>query len=703
MVDYIGMDFETFGAVDLPKRGLDNYVKDPSFQPLICSVAQRGAPPVTYDFVFHPERDRKAFKYALNSYVQNGDLHFAAHNSGFERAVLGQMGLRSVIPLLEDSAVVARMMGAASSLEAAAPQLTNINKLEVGKELIQLFSVPNDRNGGRPFTADEIQADTELWDKWQLFKEYCEQDAVASRELCQQYQSVATHQEHQLEWLTYRMNQVGWAVDLDRVREMKLRYEENTAQIASDFMTRYSITSDTFLNSTPQMQTWCAERGVKTRSFDVEHIERLWTRLNKRMASMGPFNPRYADYSAVLDLLQTKRELGGSSLKKLQVILDLVSPDGRLRNQYMHVGAGQSYRTTGKGVQMQNLKRLSSHLLDMELLDDPANEIDNGTMAENLRQVFWSEDPQGALIVGDFSSVESRGLAWVAGADWKTEAYRAGKDLYKVQAASIFHKPYESITKDERQTGKVGELSCGYGAGAGSVLRFAAKMGIEMTDTESSELVNNWRETNPETVDLWRALNEALHMFVETKNLQQIQLANGLRLELSPCLTPSSLQKQHPGAQSMKMDLYADGRWFMERTFHGLYRRGKDICMYKPTDRKTGALWKSHYRDPKTGVTVFYKLYGGKLTGILVQSMCRELFFHSLDSLSTSLILVSNAKIIGQFHDEIVVEWAPSSEAGALSLEAVQAVMSRCMSKPPQGFSGFPLEADIKHARRYIK
>ena len=124
----------------------------------------------------------------------------------------------------------------------------------------------------------------------------------------------------------------------------------------------------------------------------------------------------------------------------------------------------------------------------MELLDDPANEIDNGTLAENLRQVFWSEDPQGALIVGDFSSVESRGLAWVAGADWKTEAYRAGKDLYKVQAASIFHKPYEAITKDERQTGKVGELSCGYGAGAGSVLRFAAKMGIEMTDTESGGL-----------------------------------------------------------------------------------------------------------------------------------------------------------------------------------------------------------------------
>ena len=203
MVDYIGMDFETFGAVDLPKRGLDNYVKDPSFQPLICSVAQRGAPPVTYDFVFHPERDRKAFKDALNSHVQKDVLHFAAHNSGFERAVLSQMGLRSVIPLLEDSAVVARMMGAASSLEAAAPQLTNINKLEVGKELIQLFSVPNDRNGGRPFTADEIQADTELWDKWQLFKEYCEQDAVASRELCQQYQGVATHQEHQPEWLTY--------------------------------------------------------------------------------------------------------------------------------------------------------------------------------------------------------------------------------------------------------------------------------------------------------------------------------------------------------------------------------------------------------------------------------------------------------------------------------------------------------------------
>ena len=704
-----GLDFETFGEVNLPKRGLANYVNGAGFTPLIASMDSSAHGAETFDFIHYPGHARAKFIERIRE-ARSWDVPISAHNLGFERAVMEFMGLKPQDYFNAiDSAVVARAMGAASHLEAAAPQLTGIHKLEVGKELIQLFSIPNERNGGRPFTWDEIIADSELEVKWRLFAEYCEMDAKASRTIVEAYQGPAMDREQQNEWLTYKMNQAGWNVDLVKVREMQRRYEDNSAQLISDFTVRHDIQSTTFLNSTPQMKAWCEVRGIKTSSFDAEHVTRLKKRINNALAKMNPTDPRYEGYNDVLDLLIIKEDLGGSSLKKLQVILDLVSDDGRLRNQYMHLGAGQSYRTTGKGVQMQNLKRLSSNLLDMEDLDDPDNEIDNTTLAENLRQVFTATHEDGRLIVGDFSSVESRGLAWVAGADWKIDAYRAGKDLYKVQASNIYDKDYDSITKDERQTGKIGELSCGYGAAGGAVSRFAGKMGIDMTEEQALEkIVRPWRASNPETVELWETLNSALHQFVNQGETVSVALAHGLRLVLFPAQTPASLLAQHLGAQSMTMRLYSRGNngrddWVMDRMFHGLYMRGNDVCFYKPSDRKTGDLWKNHYRDPKTGKIVFYKLYGGKLAGILVQSMCRELFFDSLQQLHKKLAAAPNVKIVGQFHDEIVLDWEPDASGFGVSLEDAKKVMEVAMSTVRPSFKGFPLQAEIKDDFRYTK
>ena len=143
--------------------------------------------------------------------------------------------------------------------------------------------------------------------------------------------------------------------------------------------------------------------------------------------------------------------------------------------------------------------------------------------------------------------------------------------------------------------------------------------------------------------------------------------------------------------------------WVMDRMFHGLYMRGNDVCFYKPSDRKTGDLWKNHYRDPKTGKIVFYKLYGGKLAGILVQSMCRELFFDSLQQLHKKLAAVPNVKIVGQFHDEIVLDWKPDIGGYGVSLERAKELMALAMSNVRPSFEGFPLQAEIKDDYRYTK
>ena len=709
---FTGLDFETYSDVSLPKAGLDRYINSPTFQPLIASIDDGQSPPVTFDFIFDGVDAQAAFLDRLHAEISWGRT-LVAHNVGFERAVLKWMGAKDdLLKRMVDSAVVSRMVGAGSHLEAAAPQLTGVDKLETGKELIMLFSVPNEQNSWEAPTRKWIEHDLGRLKKWQDFKDYCEVDAAGSRRIIEEYRDMTSVELERLyEWDTHLMNQAGWPVDLELVHEMKRRYEYNVEKAEREFRELYDPKGELNFNSPMQLKAWCEARGIRAKSFDQEHTEKLLKALRKRLGTMQASDPKYDPLSEVEAMLVTKQELGGSSLKKLDVIINTVGSDGRLRNQYMHVGAGQTYRTSGRGVQMQNLKRLSGEVMDMENLYDETYEADNDELASNLRQLFRASQPGGELIVGDFSSVESRGLAWVAGADWKINAYRAGQDLYKVQAASIYGVPYESVTKDQRQTGKLGELSCGYGAGPVAVSRFAAKMGIEMGEEAALDLVRNWRSTNPETVALWDKIDGLIHLTVETGREATTSLAHGLLLSFTPVKTPESLSKQHPGAQTIVMSLKhgaAAETLILERTFQGCYTRGRNICYYKPSERKSGDLWSSHYRDPKTGQTRFYDVYGGKLAGILVQSLCREVFFYSLHGLTEDLSEVANATVIGQFHDEIVVDWWPikpgTDEARrAVTLDQALALMETCMTTVPHWLKGFPLDADIKHDHRYTK
>ena len=712
-IGIVGLDFETYGNTNLPKYGLDRYVNCSSFRPLIVSVDD-GKERRTFDFVKDEAHARAEFQEYVDLQMAWG-YYFAAHNVGFERAVMAWLGYPDdVLFRITDSAVVARAQGAASQLEAAAPQLTDLEKLEVGKQLIMKFSVPTDENGGRPYTWEEIQADPALKADWELFGVYCEDDAAASRVIVETYLGTESWaREHEMEWYTFQMNRAGWNVDLELVREMQLRFEDNSAQLVSDFYALHGTLpdgtpafTDKFLNSTPQMKAWCAERGIKTSSFDQEHVTKLLARIQKKLGTMNPTDSKYDGYEAVEALLITKRELGGSSLAKLQKILDLTGADGRLRNQYMHLGAGQSYRSTGKGVQLQNLKRLSSSPMDFENDLEEVEEADNTTLAENLRQVFIADVPEGYQIVGDFSSVESRGLAWIAGDDVKIQAFRDGKDLYKVQAELIHGTPYDQVTKAERQDGKVAELGCGYGAGPGALMRFAGKMGIEMDEEKALEIVRGWRGTNPNVVDLWDRLTAALQRAVQLNAIVEVKLAHGLSVHLTPFEAPASLAKQHPGVQSLRMTMYASNNteFVLERVFQGVYMRGDDVCFYKPSDRKTGDLWRNHYKDPKTGQTVFYKVYGGKLTGIMVQSMCRELFFDAMRRMYDLFGGIQNVTPIGQFHDELVVSWRPKTDPRLdLSVEDAMATMEIAMSEVRPSFAGFPLVGDIKKDYRYTK
>ena len=704
----MGLDFETACDVDLRKHGLDRYVSHDSFRVLLASTHDEDGNTKRIDFL-HDSSPLQNLRQTLRE-----TNTIVAHNAPFELAVLDRIGISldhaNMVhhASMVDSAVLARAMGAASKLEAAGPQLTDIDKMEEGRDLIKLFSMP--RADGTYLVDEHETWDAETKKKWETFGDYCDVDAEISLMIAKLGMTEMDLNEFTYNNLTQLMNERGWFVDLPLVGEMQQLYLENLAEIEAEFRSKYDHKGELNFRSTQQLRKWCAERKVRATSFDELHVKKLLARVTAEMdrqlngGEPKRNGPDLEQLRQVQALLQTKQELGGSSLSKLQTIKDMVGTDERLRNQYLHAGAGQTMRTSGRGVQMQNLKRLGPEPDDVTQLFHPEkkhhDEWDNGRLARNLRQVFRAEHPNGQLIVGDFSAVESRGLAYLAGEQWKLDAYRQGRDLYKVLASSMLDVPYDQVDKAGRQQGKVGELSSGYGAGPGAVVTFAEKMGMNIDEAQATEIVTSWREANPAIVRLWSELDRMLHDVVEhRKQRSEIRLPNGnLTLGIQQTENYPSQLREFPGTQNIMLYLRRPGIDLLTRRFVGAHMRGRDVQYLKPREQKSGQLWSARWT--KNGQSGPYKLYGGKLTGILTQSFCRQLFFRALLRVEGALDGYSpHALLIGQFHDEAVVEWMPT---GGISLDKTIKIVEQAMTDEKL-FPDFPLAADVKHGHRYIK
>ena len=678
-----GLDFETYCALSLPEVGLARYVNHPTFTTTLASIALPGNQTVTLEFP-HENPD------GLSAFISNSSWRISAHYAGFESAVLKWMGITPAHPII-DSAVVAAVAGADRHLAGAARQLMRIDKLDEDRSLLNLFAKKQKDQVDDEFDRSLVINNPE---KWEQYKKYCERDAELSRGIVLDWGGDPDLFEKEMRYaqITLDMNEAGWPVDVASVEEMRDRYNDNLDRIKDDFASEYG--TDFNIGSHAQVKKWCADRGVRATSFDKQHVEQMIARLGKRAKTM----PLNKEQHEVLDLLYTKQALGGSSLTKLKTIID-TQHAGRVYDQYVHAGAPQSLRTSGRSIQMQNLPRLPAVPRNMRELPWTQYQWTNDELGENLRQLFTASQPDGELLVGDFASIESRALAYLAGEMWKTDAYVFGLDVYKAQAMKIFNlHDISVVTKEQRTTGKVGELSCGYGAGPVAVKDFAAKMHVEMTETEAAQLVRDWRDANPNTVEFWSKLGEALFEAVDKGITTFVHAANGISIHFVPSGTPASLVDQVPGAHSFRMEMWKSRDKLMSRVFHGCYLRGRNIGYHKPSSLVGGKPWKPKFIDPKTKRPRFYELYGGKLAGILTQSMCREIFFESLAMLKYEIDRTPNATIIGQFHDEVVVDWVP----GAVPMGYVIAQMEHCMSYS-RTHPMLPMGVEVKHDYRYTK
>lgn len=711
----IGLDFETYSDVPI-KQGLDRYMSSPDFRVLLGGVARESSPfgdpevEESFDFATGHSAARDNALGKFRELIQNADI-IVAHNAPFERGCLRALNIPEQWweHKMRDSAVLARILGASSRLEFAAPQLLPVGtKMPEGKELIKMFSVPRHDGTARVDEWMKWQPGEGIALAWEKFIEYCIQDARLGLLLWRRYKQMAVGIEFSYENLTDEMNTAGWPVDLPLVHEMNSRYHDNLDDLLDDFRKQHDPRGELNFNSPKQLAEWCKERGILVKSLDQTHLPKVQKAVIKRAESLALGHPQFVKYSEILDMLSVKRSMGGSSLTKLQTIIDQTGSDGRLRGQYMHCGAGQTLRTSGRGVQMQNLKQLGEVVDDVdELMSRGVDRTwwSNTELAKNIRQVFKSDKPQGKIIVGDFKAVEARGLPWLADQEWTLEAFRQGKDLYKVMAARMYNTSYESVTKELRRAGKVGVLACGYGAGPKAVRSFAEKMGIDFTEREATSIVNDWREANTDIVDLWATLDRGLRDLLEGDSLVGEPIFYSLRdrTEVGFCKipTPASLTSEVPNAQTVEMRLVHKGTTHLRRYFQGVHFDGKDICYAKPNETRSGKLWRTRWF--KDGASGKFKLYGGKLTGILTQSLCRELFFSSMADLDNRLVNAPNAEIIGQFHDEIVVHWWPGVEENDVHVPLDTVIKAMELAMTDSELEDFPLDVSIGHAQRYIK
>jgi len=696
----IGYDTETWSSNQISK-GLDHYFADPGFAIICAAWSAEGSPELT----FVNDNPRDVVPRDAHPYVH------CAHNMPFDRRAVDHHVVNAKLPapgeiLWFDTMVGIRAILGASlgrntytKLDKAAKLLLpeEFHKDDAGVELMPYFSFPSPKNNFGRISWQQMVMDHPA--KWELYKKYCMQDAIVARELtalCREYLGVEAFERLVYESeLTYLMNRAGWPVDTHLLQVMTDRAQENTEQSLENLIELYNPGWSTVkkngdeefkplnLNSGVQLRKWLAERDIDIENAQADTITATIEFVEDNL-DLRP------DWEEVLAVLQAKVDLGGATLKKLTPIANGISTDGRLRDMYNHIAASSTHRTTGSGVQMQNLKRLPDDIED--LTEAMINTLNNGELAKNIRQLFRAQHEDGQVIVADLKSIEGLLVGWVFGVDWMVQAVRDDKDMYKMNAAERFRVQYDSVLPEQRRRSKTGVLMGNYG---GSVKAYLKQAPGTPEDVALAE-VREYRSTIPSLVQGWWDLNDMILEAVD-QGSSALRLFNGYSVTAE--ILPNHIETLDE--PSLEVTMLYMGKKIFSRLWHGvrieLDENGRSEVTYAVVDeRKTATQpWK---RETSTKPPQKYKLYGGKLTGTLIQSLARELYFYQLAKLAIQA--PSKFHIIGQLHDEVVCEWNPDMYC---TLEQAEADVEHAFTQVPWYLENCPVKVKVSHAPRYIK
>jgi DNA polymerase len=652
---HLSIDLETYSESDI-KLGIPKYVECPNFKILLFAYAwdfgevhvvdlARGeeVPADVIDALTDPEATKHAF------------------NAAFELHCLHRSGILTPYRQWACTQLHGLYLGYPKSLDGIGKALglpQDKKKSTSGKALIRYFCLPckpTKRNGGR--TRNLPEHDPE---KWEAFREYSAQDVVTEMEVCRRLAAFPVPDALQAEWVTdQKINRHGVLLDMDLVRgalAIDAAEKQHLMQEAA------AITGLDNPNSRDQLLKWLNDNtNVEMEKLTKESVAEAL---------------EVADDTAA-KLLDIRKRTSKTSVKKYEMMKNAAAnTDNRVRGILQFYGANRTGRWAGRLIQGQNLPR--NYIKNLDLARDLVRRGNREAVAllfddvgDTLSQLIRTAiiAPEGKLLcISDFSAIEARVLAWLAGEKWVLEAFDRGEDIYCKTASSMFHVPVEKHGENGhlRQKGKIAVLACGYQGWTPALISMGAlKMGL--TEEELPDIVSRWRKANPRIVDFWQKVENAALYVMNTA--RPVGLDHGIIFarESNPA----------DGSDFLTITLPSGRKLFYPSPHLAVNAFERQALHYRT---QVGANWGTN------------STYGGKLTENITQAVAR-------DCLAAAITRLTDAgyPIVMHVHDEVVIE------IDELNPEETLAEVNAFMGDPLPWAPGLHLTAAGFTSKYYMK
>jgi len=639
----LSIDLETYSSVDLGKSGVYKYAESEDFEILLFAYSIDDGGVEVIDLA-----NGEIIPEEILSALSDESIEKWAFNANFERVCLSRfLGERLKPQGWYCTMIWSAYLGLPLSLEKVGEVLKlDKQKMNEGKGLIRYFSIPckpTKTNGMR--TRNLPHHDLE---KWSTFKEYNQRDVeteIAIKKKLSAFPMPRSEWENY--WIDQNINDRGILID-EVLVDSAIKFDEILREENMD--RAIELTGLENPNSPMQLKEWLNEKGLEIDSLAKKDVE-------------SALKNAEGDIKEVLELRQ---ELSKSSVRKYDAMKNVKGKDNRARGLIQFYGANRTGRYSGMLIQVQNLRR--NNLKDLELARSLVKNRDYETMeilydspsdvlSQLIRTAFIAKEGT-RFIISDFSAIEARVLAWLAGEQWVLDAFENGEDIYCRTASRMFGVPVEKhgVNGHLRQKGKIATLACGY---QGSLGALKAMGGIEMglSEDELQSIVDSWREANPNIVSIWWDIDSVVKRVVKTRTKEEykslvISYEKGiLFIEL-----PSKRRLAYPKAKI------------------GTNRFGGESIVYEGI--VVGNKWDK------------IESYGGKFVENIVQAIARDI-------LAEAMMRIENEgfNIVMHIHDEVVIE------SDSSSVEEINEIMSIVPSWAP----GLILDADGFESEFYKK
>lgn len=648
MAKNLFIDVETYSSVDIKESGAYKYIESPDFEILIIGYALDDGPVKIVDLAQGEEMPEE-FEEAL----LDPDCVKVAHNAVFERLSFKRIGYNVPAEQWYCTSVKAAYCGLPLSLDGVSKALNLTDKkLDTGKALIKYFSCPCKAtrvNGMRTRNYPEHAPE-----KWEMYKEYNKYDVLAEREIFKRLEAyIIPDIERKMYVLDQNINDRGILVDME-LAESAIAVDNTYTSILTQHAQQ--LTGLENPNSPVQIRQWIEKTtGCVVMSLSKE--------------TMPDLMKEFADYPDVIELLNIRKKLSKTSIKKYYAMLNCAMKDHRVRGTFQFYGANRTGRWAGRLLQLQNLsKNHISHIeVPREMIrarDWESVEMMYDDVADILSQLVRTAliaSPGKVFSVADFSAIEARVISWLANEKWRMDVFRGDGKIYEATGAKMFNVPISAITKGSvlRDKSKISELALGYEGSLGALKRMGGeRMGL--SDTEMTSLVRKWRSANPAIVDMWKEIDEASKEAVR----YQRPVSCTCRNIIFDC-----------NGEFMTIQLPSGRKLF----YYGPKFKDKKIgCSTMPT---RVLCYQGVVQETKQWGEI--DTYGGKLTENIVQAIARDLLGDAMLRMQDE-----GYEIVASVHDEVIVE-VPEINAKDHYNRLVE-----IMSTPPQWAEDLPLNAD---------